>query len=179
VFYIGAPGGNRTPDALLRTETLYPLSYRGRWRNGLGKWAGAIIADEVVGRHKRDDAHPFYDMQDGWAKRWRGLGRAEGAKIVSLFDDDILVAQGINDIALPVIGLAIDAGEVNCIGAAAGLERDIARILEYENTATVAGCGNSSDKVIDGLDRTARMEAASFCMAKNHSSQLPGGYALD
>ncbi len=25
----GAPGGNRTPDALLRTETLYPLSYRG------------------------------------------------------------------------------------------------------------------------------------------------------
>lgn len=26
----GAPGGNRTPDALLRTETLYPLSYRGR-----------------------------------------------------------------------------------------------------------------------------------------------------
>jgi hypothetical protein len=28
----GAPGGNRTPDALLRTEALYPLSYRG----GLG-----------------------------------------------------------------------------------------------------------------------------------------------
>src|SRR5262249_8642036 len=27
---IGAPGGIRTPDALLRTEALYPLSYRGR-----------------------------------------------------------------------------------------------------------------------------------------------------
>ena len=25
----GAPGGTRTPDALLRTEALYPLSYRG------------------------------------------------------------------------------------------------------------------------------------------------------
>ena len=23
----GGPGGNRTPDALLRTEALYPLSY--------------------------------------------------------------------------------------------------------------------------------------------------------
>jgi hypothetical protein len=29
VISAGAPGGNRTPDALLRTETLYPLSYRG------------------------------------------------------------------------------------------------------------------------------------------------------
>ena len=29
-----APGRNRTPDALLRTEALYPLSYRGPywWR---------------------------------------------------------------------------------------------------------------------------------------------------
>ncbi len=26
---IGAPGGNRTPDAFLRTEALYPLSYGG------------------------------------------------------------------------------------------------------------------------------------------------------
>ena len=26
---IGTLGGNRTPDALLRTETLYPLSYQG------------------------------------------------------------------------------------------------------------------------------------------------------
>ena len=26
----GTPGENRTPDALLRTEALYPLSYRGR-----------------------------------------------------------------------------------------------------------------------------------------------------
>src|SRR6187401_3062381 len=25
----GAPGGNRTPDAFLRTEALYPLSYGG------------------------------------------------------------------------------------------------------------------------------------------------------
>lgn len=25
----GALGGNRTPDALLRTEALYPLSYEG------------------------------------------------------------------------------------------------------------------------------------------------------
>ena len=25
----GTLGGNRTPDALLRTETLYPLSYQG------------------------------------------------------------------------------------------------------------------------------------------------------
>ena len=25
-----APGENRTPDALLRTEALYPLSYEGR-----------------------------------------------------------------------------------------------------------------------------------------------------
>lgn len=27
--YFGALGGNRTPDALLRTEALYPLSYEG------------------------------------------------------------------------------------------------------------------------------------------------------
>ncbi len=26
---VGALGGTRTPDALLRTETLYPLSYEG------------------------------------------------------------------------------------------------------------------------------------------------------
>ena len=26
---LGTPGGNRTPDALLRTEALCPLSYRG------------------------------------------------------------------------------------------------------------------------------------------------------
>lgn len=31
IFLIhGTPGENRTPDALLRTEALYPLSYGGR-----------------------------------------------------------------------------------------------------------------------------------------------------
>ncbi len=29
VVKTGALGGNRTPDALLRTEALYPLSYKG------------------------------------------------------------------------------------------------------------------------------------------------------
>ena len=28
-LYVDALGGNRTPDALLRTEALYPLSYEG------------------------------------------------------------------------------------------------------------------------------------------------------
>jgi hypothetical protein len=34
----GAPGGNRTPDAALRTRSLYPLSYRG------GRMVRVIIA---------------------------------------------------------------------------------------------------------------------------------------
>jgi hypothetical protein len=30
-LYIGAPGGSRTPNLFLRTESLYPLSYRRLW----------------------------------------------------------------------------------------------------------------------------------------------------
>ena len=41
----GAPGGTRTPDALLRTEALYPLSYRGMVEIG-----GFILSYEY--RHK-------------------------------------------------------------------------------------------------------------------------------
>ena len=43
----GALGGNRTPDALLRTEALCPLSYKGNLRewlmvNGSWRMAGTV-----------------------------------------------------------------------------------------------------------------------------------------
>jgi hypothetical protein len=31
--FVGAPGGTRTPNLLIRSQMLYPLSY-GRWAEG-------------------------------------------------------------------------------------------------------------------------------------------------
>ena len=50
----GAPGENRTPDALLRTEALYPLSYGGSFPLRL-EGAGCIGAVTISGLPERMD----------------------------------------------------------------------------------------------------------------------------
>lgn len=48
----GGPGGNRTPDALLRTEALYPLSYEAGTELSLpgGGWWEKTMDNCIYGR---------------------------------------------------------------------------------------------------------------------------------
>ena len=58
--WAGAPGGNRTPDAALRTRSLYPLSYRGR------QLLRAIIAhDALHGNWSPQASHPSLHLAPG------------------------------------------------------------------------------------------------------------------
>ncbi len=55
----GTPGGNRTPDAFLRTEALYPLSYGGRRRGAPDAWGyGSKDAAAVTNRAGRARCPP-------------------------------------------------------------------------------------------------------------------------
>lgn len=55
---IGGLGGTRTPDALLRTEALYPLSYEAAVASGVRSgWAGGTDRRSPVYRWRADPTY--------------------------------------------------------------------------------------------------------------------------
>ena len=66
----GGPGGNRTPDALLRTEALYPLSYEAVLEHSLHRSAQTTHfatptqpSFALRGPESRPDVNPFGESQ--------------------------------------------------------------------------------------------------------------------
>src|SRR5450755_43988 len=59
---LGAPGGNRTPDAGLRTASLYPLSYRGAPR-------AMVVGEGAIDEPGGDPAHTSCVGPDELAER--------------------------------------------------------------------------------------------------------------
>ena len=95
-YGFGAPGGNRTPDAGLRTASLYPLSYGGGARRSYHRAVLKplrLVLYERDGCHLCEEARVLLDEMLGP----HGYQRADIDA-----DDDLILRYGFR---IPVIGL--------------------------------------------------------------------------
>ena len=120
----GAPGGNRTPDAGLRTASLYPLSYggavgpsyRGPYHRSM-RPTPRIVLYERAGCHLCDEVRSLLDAE-------LGAGRYERADIDT--DDELVVRYGFR---VPVVAVdGVDRLEAPVTEAEV---RDLARRLRH------------------------------------------------
>ena len=112
----GAPGGNRTPDAGLRTASLYPLSYGGGARMILSSGMAEpvrVTLFERDGCHLCDEARVLLDEM---------LGMDRYARVDIEADDALVLRYGFR---IPVI--ALDG--VDCLEAPITAP-DLARLLD-------------------------------------------------